>query len=161
MWLPILICLGAVALIIGPILLMQPSALQRREATMRLLAAEQGLRVHLQPPPEGASVPPDLRMAAMYCLPCKNRDDAKDTWVLVKKSYSHELHWSGFWDWQTSSSRLNKKDFNTCLQRVPDTVFAIANGPQGLCCYWLEKGGEEAVQSISSWLHETSAVIGG
>lgn len=159
MWLPILICLGAVCLIAGPILLMQPTPAERREALLRQQALKEGLRVHLQPPPAGSNLPGEPRFAAMYCLPCKDNEEARNKWTLVKKGYRHDLHVAGFWDWQQETRQIDLVRLRSSLESVPDGVFAVASGPQGLCCYWSERGGVEGVRAVADWLKETSLAL--
>lgn len=159
MWLPILICLGAAALLLGPILLMQPSAGQRREARLRQRAADQGLRVHLQVPPEGTDVPRHIKSMPMYCLPWTEQGDTRHVWSLVKKKYVHELHCHGLWDWSVACASRNVDCVLQTLDQVPPKVVAVAGGPQGLCVYWSEIGPDNDVDTISTWLHETLAVL--
>jgi len=156
MWLPILICLGAAALLLGPILLMQPSAGQRREAKLRQCALEKGLRVHLQVPPTGADVPNYVKTMAMYCLPWTEQGDTRHVWTLVKKNYSHELHCHGRWDWGIKCESRDVSPVLSLIDQVPEKVIAIAGGPQGLCGFWSEIGSEADVEAISEWLHSTA-----
>ncbi len=162
MWLPIIICLAAVALLLGPILLMQPSASQRRQAKLRQLAQSRGLRVHLQRPPEGANVD-DPNMMPMYCLPWNEQKDVRNVWSLVKKPYTHELHASGYWDWAKAPEHYSEQQywssFWPLLDQLPQRVVALSSGPQGLCCYWSELGGEGLVDDIAQWLEQASATI--
>ncbi len=155
MWLPIIICLGAAALLLGPILLMQPSAGQRREARLRQCAADQGLRVHLQVPPVGTEVPRHIKSMPMYCLPWTEQADTRHQWSLVKKNYTHELHCAGQWDWSVGCESRDVNFVLPALDRVPAKVVAVAAGPQGLCVYWSEIGSEADVEAIATWLRTT------
>ena len=152
MWLPILICLAAVALLLGPIMLMQPSAAQRREAGLRQRAIENGLRVHLQVPPEGTQSPLKNKALPMYCLPWTEQADTRHTWGLVKKPYAHELHWAGKWDWAIRSENRNVERVMVVLESAPEKVLALVSGPQGLCAFWSELGSPDDVDEISNWL---------
>ncbi|MGH1373748.1 MAG: hypothetical protein ACRBBW_17030 [Cellvibrionaceae bacterium] len=161
MWLPIIICLGVVALLLGPILLMQPSAGQRREARLRQRAAEQGLRVHLQVPPAGTEVPRHIKSVPMYCLPWTEQGDARHLWSLVKKKYEHELHCAGQWDWSVACESRDVNAVLPALDSVPPKVVAVAGGPQGLCVYWSEIGPETDVDDIAKWLRHTLDTLKG
>lgn len=154
MWLPIIICLAAVALLLGPIMLMQPSAAQRREAGLRQRAVENGLRVHLQVPPEGTQSPLKNKALPMYCLPWTEQKDTRHTWALVKKSYPHELHCAGKWDWSIRSENRDVERVFELLDTAPEKVLALVSGPQGLCVFWTELGVAEDVDEISGWLKD-------
>ncbi|NIB41292.1 hypothetical protein HBA55_16945 [Pseudomaricurvus alkylphenolicus] len=160
MWLTILIVGCAVALLLGPIMLMQPTAGQRRQAALRQCAADNGLRVHLQPPPEGADGTEKLNSSAMYCLPWKRAKDARNVWVLVRRAYEHELHAFGRWDWQgEGAGSVSMAMMADRLKRLPAPVFAVASGPQGLCCYWSELGDEAVVRELAQWLQQTAGAL--
>lgn len=158
MWLPIIIIALAIAMVVGPIMLMQPTQQQRRDAARRQYAAELGLRVHLQPPPEGSLLDGTVKQVAMYCLPWQEARHGRNTWCLVRRSFEHELHFLGEWDWQykpavTPPLELLSSD---TLAQLPESVIAIASGPQGLCCYWQERGELVQVDRLSDWLKTTA-----
>lgn len=156
MWIPILLCLAAVALFFGPVLLMQPTPAQRREARLRKKALDLGMRVHLQPVPKDSGET-RAKMIAAYCLPWENNKDASNVWLLVKTGYSHGLHFSGHWDWEKKAEGGNLSALQQALETVPERVTAIASGPQGLCCYWNELGGEQVLEEIANWLKSTAS----
>lgn len=156
MWIPILLCLAAVALVLGPIMLMQPTPTQRREARLRQSALELGLRVHLQAVPKETDTDARAKMMAAYCLPWASSKDANNAWILVKTKYSHGLHFSGPWDWEKEAEGGNFLALQQSLETVPERVVAIASGPQGLCCYWDELGGEQVLEEIATWLKATA-----
>ncbi|MAZ89773.1 MAG: hypothetical protein CL693_19225 [Cellvibrionaceae bacterium] len=159
MWLPIVICLAAVALLLGPIMLMQPSAGQRREALLRQRAIDLGLRVHLQVPPTGTDVARHIKSLPMYCLPWTDQRDTRHAWSLVKKKYEHELHCQGRWDWEMKSENPNVNQILGRLEGAPEKVMAVVGGPQGLCGFWNELGSETDVEEIAQWLKESSELI--
>ncbi len=159
MWLPIVICLAAVALLLGPIMLMQPSAGQRREARLRQRALDLGLRVHLQVPPIGTDVARHIKSLPMYCLPWTDQRDTRFVWSLVRKKYEHELHCQGRWDWETKSESSQSEKILTILEGAPDKIMAVVGGPQGLCGFWNELGSETDVDEIAQWLKDASELI--
>lgn len=159
MWIPILLCLAALALFLGPVMLMQPTPSQRREAKLRKKALDLGLRVHLQPLPKDAGTETRSKMIAAYCLPWENSKDANNVWILVKTKYSHGLHFSGPWDWEREAEGGNLLALQQSLEAVPERVVAIASGPQGLCCYWDELGGEQVLEDIANWLKATAPTL--
>ncbi len=136
---------------------MQPSATQRREARMRKLALDLGLRVHLQEPPKGSRCPPQRKLLPLYCLPWERSRKDRGGWSLVRKNFSHELHYSGEWDWGDKPSRLPPEAFKQCLQAAPEVVLAVTLGAAGLCVFWEEYGGDQQVNVIADWLREAAA----
>ncbi len=158
MWLPILIVCMAIAMILGPIMLMQPTQQQRRSAARRQHALSLGLRVHLQPPPVKCGLGPEVKQVAMYCLPWKDSRMGRSQWVLVRTRFSHDLHFCGAWDWEVKAdekwqlSGLNADH----LALLGDDILAVAAGPQGLCCYWRESGDLDRVDSVAVWLKDTA-----
>jgi hypothetical protein len=77
----ILVIIGVVAMVFGPVMMMQPSKLERRQAKLRALASQLGLRVHLQPVPETVQMDEPIAMSAMYCLPWKEQRHTKSSWL--------------------------------------------------------------------------------
>jgi len=128
----------AVALVICPIMLMQPNARQRREIAYRDKAISLGLKVHLLPLPEGQG----SRQVPAYCLPWHSDKADARPWLLVKGTFDHELHFCSHWDW--FGGQVAAPEWHPTLERalnnIPDSILAIANGPQGLCVFWSEKG---------------------
>lgn len=161
MWVPLLIVVLAACMVIGPIMLMQPTESQRRLIKRRETAQKLGLRVHLVPVPEGIKNDEGSRQLAMYCLPWKTPERARIQWTLVRRQFSHGMHFCGVWDWDgeaapvTDQQALSEADFAA----LPETVVAVAAGPQGLCCYWRERGSPQVVAAIAAWLESHAAAM--
>ena len=158
-WLPIIICLAALALILGPVMLMQPTPAQRREASLRKEAANQGLRVHFQPIPEGCDFKSRNKQAITYCLPWQHQADIKNQWLLVRKRFAHDLHFADQWDWVQQPSAAMEPQLEAlrgALGDIPEFVFAVSSGPQGLCGFWSEQGREEQVRDMGQWLKNSA-----
>ncbi len=156
MWLPIVICLAALAMIMGPIMMMQPTAAQRRQAGLRQQAESRGLRVHMRPLSKKSAAPP----VPLYCLPWASKDGSRQAWFLVRQAYSHGIHAHGVWDWQQKpAGRVDMARLGPLLDRLPEQVQAVASDSLGLCCYWNERGGEAVLQAIIEWLNEAVACL--
>ncbi len=156
-WLPVVIVLMAVAMVVGPVMLMQPSARQRREASLRSRAESLGLRVHLLPLP-GSKTPGQLSPA--YCLPWRRDNADLSAWLLVRGNYEHALNFSGVWQWQQGMEAGSAwhEPVLKLLPQLPACVQAVGNGPQGLCLYWDELGGSGRVDELGDWLSRLAAV---
>ena len=133
-------------------MLMQPTQADRRLTRLREAAGLAGLRVHLQPLPKTAAGDDRVDMAGVYCLPWQEQRHTRDSWLLAKRKYTHDLHFVGHWEWQGEGRENNEDRLKTALETVPPKVLALARGPQGLCCYWSEIGNEEDVNALADWL---------
>jgi len=158
-WLTIIICIGAVALLVGPIMLMQPTGADRHLANLRNHALKQKLRVHMHTVPAGADYKGRAKNLAMYCLPWDNQKDTRSSWLLVRKGFEHDLHAFGNWDWEQQAPAGIDVNLAPHLSSLPDSVIALTSGAQGLCCIWTEKGGKSAVEQLAQWLTATAADI--
>jgi hypothetical protein len=144
-------------------MLMQPTPAQRRETRLRDVAAKRGLRVHFQPVPKGCDHSNGAnKQAITYCLPWKQQADIRNVWVLIRKTFSHDLHAMGRWDWLMPPGAVPAdfaQQLNPLVDELPDFVYAISSGPQGLCCFWNELGSEEHVNALADWLENTASKI--
>ena len=149
--LPLLIIAATVALVVGPIMLMRPTAGQQKLARLRSRALELDLRVHMMPLPESVE---GRRQCAAYCLPWSTDDGDAAPWLLVRGQYDHDIHFSGHWQWsddQTAPQRWHGL-LMPRLAELPESVVAVGNGPQGLCVYWRERGPERQLERLAEWL---------
>ncbi len=159
MWLPVIICIGVVALLLGPIMMMQPSADQRRLSHLRETAMKLGLRVHLQVPPKGTQCPKHIKTLPMYCLPWDSKKKARHMWSLAKQKYTHELHYFQEWQQAEGDTPPPVAKLGPLLSVVPVKAVAISAGPQGLGLFWNEFGSEDTVVEITEWLKQAAQAI--
>jgi len=80
---------------VGPVMLMQPSARQRRLAKLRQEAAAAGLTVGVTAWPNQINEKPTGLMR--YSLPWPPDKRAQNKILLVRKDYSHEMHIADIW----------------------------------------------------------------
>ena len=86
-WFVVFLMLLAFAMMVGPILLVQPSRRDRKVAGMRAKASQLGLRVSLQKLGEDN--------LAVYELPWSRTDQRPlmgVEWMLERKPYAHDIH---------------------------------------------------------------------
>ena len=149
-WVPILFIILAVAMAVGPVLMLKPSKRQQGIAKLRARALDMNLQVHMLPLSKGRlSVP-------AYCRPWREKGADKAVWVLERMAYQHDLHFYKEWAWQADlvaapqwHARLNE-----LLPQIPQQLLAIGSGPQGLCCFWDERGGEPVLEEIAAILEK-------
>jgi hypothetical protein len=84
----------AVALALGPIMMLRPSTSQKYITKLRAEAAQRGLIVQ-------AYVDTDHASSNLFHYIRRDADlDKSVDWSLMKLGYEHEAHFSGAWDWQ-------------------------------------------------------------
>lgn len=155
-WFFILLMFLAFAMIIGPIMLMQPSKRQQKVARLRAKAAELGLKVSLQTW-QGRSL-------AVYEKPWPRQDRQRfggEEWALDKQPYEHEIHINGWWQWRDGKAPPEPVVplLRESLLDLPQGVLAVEATRLGLRCYWTESGDEAALQQVTQWLDTTARAI--
>lgn len=139
----------AMAAVLGPILIMQPSKRQRHLAQLRAGAAAQGVKVHM--------VKLNKDTVAVYSKPWTLPEKVKKrilSWRLDKMTYVHEIHIAQYWQF-TGEQPLDpnlKAKLPALLATLPEGVLAVEVTRSVVSCYWNERGGEQALQSIVEWL---------
>ncbi len=147
--------LGVVAMLVGPNMMLQLQAGERRQGRLRALARDLGLRVSIGALPRrrtDMAAPPQL---AIYCLPRKNRKGVH-TWMLVRTAYAHDQHFLQHWDW-ASSGRPEASELQHLTHLVPElpaSVAGLSAGQSGWCCYWNERGDEQTLVNLKQALEK-------
>jgi len=152
-WWVIALILGSVALIVGPIMMMQPNSAQRYQEALRSRAYQAGLRVRVQTlPQQSTDLEAPLPMPVYY-LPRGPEWEAGD-WLLLRAAYAHEAHFHDDWVWQ-GTGRPDARELQWLdkgLPQLPPSVKALGGSAMGVGCYWTERGGEEALSQITEFL---------
>jgi hypothetical protein len=155
-WVSILIIGLVVAMIVGPIMLMQPSPRERNLAKLRTQASQLGLRVRM--------VTFQGQTLASYEKPWPLPESARrhlGTLRLERAAYAHELHLSQYWqvaDGVTVSDALRPL-LEPALTELPAGVSAVEITPNGVSCLWNELGGEATLQALSKWLSHSDRLM--
>lgn len=146
--LPIIIVILAIAMMLGPILLLQPNKMQRRLASLRQTAAEKGLQVRM--------LKRDAEVVAAYQLPWSIARRKRQKWMLKRTSYEHGLHIAGFWQWldHNRPSPQFEQILAEALPELPSSVVGIEADSYGIAVLWLEQGGEERLNNLIAWLRD-------
>lgn len=132
-WVPLTIILLAIAMAVGPIMMMRPSKSQQRLASLRDEARKLGISVH--PSPLASQFGSNNLMR--YSLP--NELDGTEV-SLVRKSYEHDLHVEGFWE-VTPAAAIKPDKFKPTLAAIQPINSILAIGVNGQCTWidWTEK----------------------
>lgn len=150
----VIIILLVVAMIVGPVSMMQPSRSQRRREQLRGRAREMGLKVSLQPPPRLATDTEAPAAMPVYSLiTCS----AQPCWSLRRTEYAHESHLNEWWQFvgaippEPVPSRIKR-----ILSDLPPGVLALRMGSRQLEAFWRESGDEHAITQLLECLRELS-----
>lgn len=155
MWLTILLIVLALAMALGPVMLLQPSSGLQKLAKIRLLANQQGLIIRLPTA--------QAHGGAEYYLPLSKALRAlaaQSSWALEKKNIAHEIHFYGDWDWRGSSQAPQAlwSELRQILAHLPEGISALIFSPSGIGCEWDERcrgaSENEAVTAIKTFLEQ-------
>lgn len=160
----ILVIIAVVALMLGPIMLMQPSPQQRKTAALRQYALQRGVRVSMQASPMVKDTENKSEMMPAYSFPWTENGYAKHQWLMLRTQYDHELHAYGVWDWRTRPNLGFEDELVDLLKRsldlLPESVVGLGAGPQGISVFWDESGGQAVFDEIlTSSSHIRSALV--
>lgn len=147
-------------MMVGPILMFKPSRRQHRITRLRALAQHNGLRIRIG----------KLRdeSVAVYARAWQRRpEDGIDAaspfaqWALWRKDYSHDLHWSQYWEWRSKRAALPelKAMLQPHLAHLPPSVLALEADAGGVGCYWLESEGEATLNQLTETLKELETAM--
>lgn len=159
LWL-IFLAIAVIAMVVGPIMMLQPNSSQRIEESLRARARELGLRVGIMSLPRQATDIDQPAAMPMYCLPHPHPEVAvTGEWMLLRAAYDHPAHFEANWQWH-GAGRASKKEqdlLKLLLPQLPPSVAALAMGPRGYCCYWSERGGLKTLEFLATLLSNFSA----
>lgn len=160
-WWVLLLILGAVAMAVGPVMLMQPNSAQRYQEHLRAKALQLGLRVKVQTLPAQATDAEAQRAMPVYYLPLKP-DQMPGDWLLVRAPYAHEAHLRDYWVWQGKgrSTAVELSWLEQILPQLPVSVCALGASPMGVGCYWTEQGGQATLLVLRDLLAAYPGVQG-
>lgn len=155
-WQTWLLIIAVVALAVGPVMMFKPSGGQRKLARLRALANQTGLRVRL-----ATAKTTELKGTALYAMPWRHKQLRALQWVLVRKSYAHEMHLNEHWSWESAEGVTEpiKALLSAEMRRLPSTVMGVSAGPEGLGVNWSERGSEAELRVLMAWLEDVQGKL--
>ncbi len=150
-----------VALMVGPIMMMQPTKSERRLAKLRGLALKKKLKVRSVPHPADTRSPP----CASYTLswPEHFYNEANKSrfsyWKLQLLAFDHEIHFHKRWNWTLKPEKNldYTEELKAKLNNSPIKMYEIEVGKLGVTVVWSEsvkEGGEESIiEEVFSFLN--------
>ncbi len=155
-WAVIFIVL-AIAMAVGPIMIMQPSSRDRRLAKFRQSAASLGLQVRMADYKANNA----KRSIAVYSQAVELPSKAP-SWVLLKQSYQHDIHFYGKWEWQEGSQALEISKHGALqafLNELPDDIVGMEVNNKMIGIWWNEAASEVTIDQIKSWINQCYNII--
>lgn len=152
----LVVLLGVVAMVLGPVMLLQPSAHERRLASLRERAREQGIAVSMQALPRQATDMEEPGRMPAYQLPAAKGGGPAQPWMLIRLAYRHESHFLENWAWE-GPGRASAREQQWLVQRLPRlprSVKAVSGDVRGWSVYWTEAGGDESLEAVLTFLKD-------
>lgn len=145
----VIVVIVAVALVLGPVMMMRPNPAQKNKENMRSLARARGVHFSMRNIPRQADEQEQPAAIPVYFFP-PEKSQLLPSWMLVRTNYEHEINLLGWWAWR-GESRATETELSVLsveLKGLPESVKAVSSGNGGICVYWEEKGGEPALQQV-------------
>ena len=151
----------AVMMAIGPVMLMQPSRRERHLAGLRQQAAQLGLSVRMAKYPDTESGTASDAVA-VYSLPVE-LPSTTASWQLIRRSYSHNIHFYGHWDWQRPADLPlpQQGQLKQLLDDFPSDIVGIELSKASIGIWWRETAGVLTIEgNIKPWLLRCHGIYG-
>lgn len=155
-----LIIFFVIAMALGPLMLMRPSAWQTRIAKLRNTAQGKGMRIRMDTNPFAVKADP----VAVYSLLFSKDEDGDAKFSLFRKNYAHDIHFCDEWDWHKehtfAENRLQAlRDF---LKTLDGSVVGVECNRSGVGLFWCERmrgiDDEKALQVMLASLQKLRAL---
>lgn len=150
----LVITLIAVAMALGPLLMLQPSRGDRRREAFRQRATELGLRVTLEAPPQQVTDMETPGHQPVYRLPVAAGEGSREAWILLRAAYRHDVHFLGEWRWHGPGrpSEGERHCLAQWLPELPPSVSAVGADRRGWYLFWEERGEVSEVELLARYL---------
>jgi hypothetical protein len=153
--LPFIVTAFVIVMLIGPVMMLRPSSLQKKQSALRRIAAEQGLIV------SSGEISKNGQHMVNYILPDKENRKDREVWVLKKEIYAHEAHFCDEWNWAKTPGKqafTNENEVKNLLKSGAHDFVTITSDRLGISVTWLEKlrgdTEEMAVSKVKHFLTE-------
>lgn len=150
----LVILLGVLAMVLGPVMMLQPSERDRQQAEVRRRAAGKGIRVTMEALPRQATDLHEPERIPVYRQPAAKGGGPTQEWMLVRAAYAHESHFLDDWAWQGRgrATPAERHCLEAKLPQLPDSIRALSGDPGGWSVYWTEAGGDRALGALEEVL---------
>jgi len=135
---PIIFIIGAIALAVGPVMMMQPSQRIRRLSALRQAAAQLSIRVRLST----ITLPLGKKEVAVYSISLPTSDAVRPSWILIKQDYTHGANFHNDWDWENQKQIASSFQYGILrdiLDLLDDSIVGLEMTQNAVGVYWQEK----------------------
>ena len=151
---PLLFVIGAIALVVGPIMMLQPSKRQQTLIRLRQAASQRGIRVRLE------THDGNNKSMAVYSLAWPMALDI-EPFCLKRQKFSHKLHFLDDWHWdddRRSPSRWSKP-LQDIIKTLPQDIVGIEGNRQSFGVFWLEQNNQTTLAMIENLLRKSQQML--
>jgi hypothetical protein len=144
-------------MVFGPVMMLQPSAAERRQASLRKRALQLGMRMQMLALPARATDSEAPKTMPAYCMAPPGAGGI-GYWILQRAAYEHELNFLKSWYWEgPPASPAEQQVLSEWLPKLPASVVGVSAGARGWCFFWEERGGEEVLEQLHNALQALAA----
>ena len=153
-WWPLFLVIGAIALVLGPIMVLQPNNRQRQLAELRQTALKRGISVRLDSSNKTAS--PIAVYSLAWPISVKT-----GRFYLKKQDFAHDLHLLDYWYWQGDGRPPNSwlPPLKAMLRLLPEDIVGIECTKHSLGLFWLEKCNQTTLDTIEDLLKQSQTIL--
>ena len=154
LWWPLLIIIGTVALLLGPIMVLQPNSRQRQLAALRQAALKRGISVRLDS--SNKKAPPIAVYSLAWPISMKT-----GRFYLKKQDFAHDLHLLDYWYWEGDGRPPDNwlPPLKEILQLMPEDIVGIECTKHSLGLFWLEKHNQTTLDAVEGLLKKSQAIL--
>ena len=137
------------AIVVGPVMWLMPSAKQKQQMALREYALKQGLQIKICDLPQSRRKQVRKEAAikgVVYRLPLVTNKPLTMTSVYLLKKTEEGTEWQG------EPPKGLQEHFEIALKQCPSSAVGVELSTAGVACYWSEVGGDNAVDQIKSVL---------
>ncbi len=160
MWLMWVMVALAVAMVVGPVMMMQPSKGMATLAALRTHASQLGLSVHIPNRDDSGN----RVNGAVYrmALPEVLRQRPHFTgWRIARQRHAHGIHFHGVWDWvgKHGAPEAMASDVKQQLDALPESIVALECTSVGVGVQWDERCHGEAPEAAVEGIRDLLLAI--
>lgn len=151
----IVIIVVTIAMVVGPVAMLRPSKRDSRLTDLRQAAAQKGIRVRLA----SLVLSAKSQDLAVYSLSFEKSEEVHPQWLIVQQSFTHDVHFSGQWDWAEKSAAAPRSQHDALLAflaSLDPSILGVEVTAHTVALYWQERSiSIDQVESLLFKMKET------
>jgi hypothetical protein len=153
---PVIFIVCAIALAVGPVMMMQPTQRIRRLSALRQAAAQKSMRLRLST----VELTSGKTEVAVYSIQLPKTEVIRSAWTLLKQAYPHEANFYSLWDWKNKKHIAPEAQHTILRQLISsfgESIIGLEVGQSSVGIYWCEK--TLTIDDIESLLNRCKDVL--